>query len=65
MGDIVARDVYGVASPRIGLLNIGEEDMKGDEIVQEAHALLQRERRLTTWASSRARISSPGRSMWW
>jgi phosphate acyltransferase len=41
MGDIVARDVYGVARPRIGLLNIGEEDMKGDEIVQEAHALLQ------------------------
>jgi phosphate acyltransferase len=41
MGDIIARDVYGVATPRIGLLNIGEEDMKGDEIVQEAHALLQ------------------------
>jgi phosphate acyltransferase len=41
MGDIVARDVYGVASPRVGLLNIGEEDMKGDEIVQEAHRLLQ------------------------
>jgi glycerol-3-phosphate acyltransferase PlsX len=41
MGDIIARDVYGVARPRIGLLNIGEEDMKGHEIVQEAHALLQ------------------------
>ncbi len=41
MGDIIARDVYGVAHPRIGLLNIGEEDMKGHEIVQQAHALLQ------------------------
>ncbi len=41
MGDIIARDVYGVARPRIGLLNIGEEDMKGHEVVQEAHALLQ------------------------
>jgi glycerol-3-phosphate acyltransferase PlsX len=40
MGAIVARDVYGVASPRIGLLNIGEEDMKGHEVVQAAHALL-------------------------
>src|SRR5262249_20982232 len=40
MGAIVARDVYGVAEPRVGLLNIGEEDIKGHEIVQAAHALL-------------------------
>jgi len=40
MGSIVARDVDGVAVPRIGLLNIGEEDMKGHEVVQAAHALL-------------------------
>ena len=40
MGAIVARDVYGVAQPRVGLLNIGEEDMKGHEVVQAAHALL-------------------------
>src|SRR5580658_9551503 len=41
MGSIIARDVYGLAAPRIGLLNIGEEDMKGHEVVQAAHALLQ------------------------
>jgi glycerol-3-phosphate acyltransferase PlsX len=40
MGTIVARDVYGVERPRVGLLNIGEEDMKGHEVVQAAHALL-------------------------
>lgn len=40
MGEIIARDVYGVVRPRIGLLNIGEEDMKGHEVVQEAHALI-------------------------
>jgi phosphate acyltransferase len=40
MGAIIARDVYGVAAPRIGLLNIGEEDIKGHEVVQAAHALL-------------------------
>src|SRR5690606_32852817 len=40
MGSIVARDVYGVERPRVGLLNIGEEDMKGHETVQAAHALL-------------------------
>src|SRR5437879_10994161 len=42
MGAIIARDVYGVANPRIGLLNIGEEDIKGHEIVQAAPALLAR-----------------------
>jgi glycerol-3-phosphate acyltransferase PlsX len=40
MGAIVARDVYGLERPRVGLLNIGEEDMKGHEVVQGAHALL-------------------------
>jgi phosphate acyltransferase len=41
MGSIVARDVHGVAAPRVGLLNIGEEEMKGSETIQEAHALLR------------------------
>ncbi len=40
MGSVVARDVYGLANPRVGLLNIGEEDIKGHETVQAAHALL-------------------------
>src|SRR5215467_419741 len=40
MGAIIARDVYGLTNPRIGLLNIGEEDIKGHEGVQAAHALL-------------------------
>ena len=40
MGSIIARDVYGLHRPRIGLLNIGEEDIKGHEVVQAAHALL-------------------------
>ncbi|HTX24945.1 MAG TPA: phosphate acyltransferase PlsX [Steroidobacteraceae bacterium] len=43
MGSIVARDLYGIGSPRVGLLNIGEEDIKGHETVQAAHALLARE----------------------
>jgi phosphate acyltransferase len=41
MGSIVARDVFGIANPRVGLLNIGEEDTKGHEIVQEAHELVR------------------------
>ena len=41
MGSIVARDVFGLANPRIGLLNIGEEETKGHELVQEAHELIR------------------------
>jgi glycerol-3-phosphate acyltransferase PlsX len=40
MGAIIAGDIHGLENPRIGLLNIGEEDMKGHEVVQAAHALL-------------------------
>jgi glycerol-3-phosphate acyltransferase PlsX len=40
MGTIIARDIHGLEKPRIGLLNIGEEDIKGHEVVQAAHALL-------------------------
>jgi phosphate acyltransferase len=40
MGAIIAGDIHGLEMPRIGLLNIGEEDMKCHEVVQAAHALL-------------------------
>ena len=41
MGSILAADLEGARSrPRVGLLNIGEEDIKGNEIVQTAHNLL-------------------------
>jgi phosphate acyltransferase len=40
MGSVVAQQAFGLAKPRVGLLNIGEEDIKGDEVVQEAGRLL-------------------------
>ncbi len=40
MGAVVASDMHGIANPRIGLLNIGEEETKGDSVVQEASGLL-------------------------
>jgi len=41
MGSILAADMEGAhQAPRVGLLNIGEEDIKGNETVQAAHALL-------------------------
>lgn len=36
MGSVVASDVHGIAEPRIGLLNIGEEDIKGNDTIREA-----------------------------
>lgn len=41
MGRIFSRDVLGVADPRVGLLSIGEEEVKGSELVLTAHALMR------------------------
>jgi phosphate acyltransferase len=41
MGTVYAQKVLGIAQPRVGLLNIGEEETKGNELMQEVFALLQ------------------------
>jgi glycerol-3-phosphate acyltransferase PlsX len=41
MGAVYARVALGVAKPRIGLLSIGEEETKGNELTREAHRLLK------------------------
>ncbi len=40
MGTIYSRGVMGVDDPQVGLLNIGEESSKGDELALQAHRLL-------------------------
>ena len=40
MGQIYLSEMYNIKNPTIGLLNIGEEEKKGTEIVREAHKLL-------------------------
>ncbi len=40
MGSAYAKVVLGLKSPRVGLLNIGEERTKGSLLAQEAHALM-------------------------
>jgi glycerol-3-phosphate acyltransferase PlsX len=40
MGAAYARERYGVAEPRVGLLSIGEEPTKGSPLVKQAHAAL-------------------------
>ncbi len=42
MGSIYAHDVLGIASPSIGLLSNGEEDGKGNQLVNEVNPLLRK-----------------------
>src|SRR5690242_18130734 len=41
MGDVFARTVLGIEKPSVGILNVGEEDLKGHEILKEAAAMLR------------------------
>ena len=41
MASEYARAVLGAELPRVGLLNIGEEEGKGNPLIQEVHSLLQ------------------------
>ena len=40
MGSVVASDILEIEEPKIGVLNIGQEDIKGNEVVREAGAML-------------------------
>ena len=41
MGEIYYRTIWGTKRPRVALLSIGEEEMKGNDLVREAAALLK------------------------
>ncbi len=42
MGDIFAQCVLGIKKPKIGLLNVGTEDIKGNPVVKQAYENLKR-----------------------
>ena len=42
MGDIFSRTVLGIQNPRIGLLNVGSELIKGNSIVKQTHSDLSK-----------------------
>ncbi len=42
IGNIYAREIFGLESPRIGLLSNGEEDSKGNRLVKESYKLIQK-----------------------
>ena len=41
MGHVYSRDIIGRSNPRVGLLSVGEEEGKGNELVREAYEQLQ------------------------
>jgi glycerol-3-phosphate acyltransferase PlsX len=41
MGSTYSQYVLGITNPQVGLLNIGEEDTKGNEVALRAHQLLR------------------------
>jgi len=41
MGDAYARCIFDIDSPKVGMLSIGEEDIKGNELTKEALKLLK------------------------
>lgn len=41
MGSLYAEKILGVRNPRVGLLNVGQEETKGNELTQEAFRLLK------------------------
>ncbi len=47
MGSIYSRSVLGIDEPKVGLLNIGEEPSKGNELALKAHQLLQKNSRIS------------------
>jgi glycerol-3-phosphate acyltransferase PlsX len=44
MGHVYARDILGVERPRVGLLSVGEEEGKGNDLTREAYDLLKESR---------------------
>lgn len=42
MGSIYMEKVFGLARPRVGILSIGEEAAKGNQLVQDSHRLLRK-----------------------
>lgn len=41
LGEAFHRAVHGVASPTVGLLNVGQEELKGSQIIRDADALMR------------------------
>ncbi len=46
MGSFLHEAIFNSEKPRVGLLNVGEEEAKGSDLYRETHLLLKQDRRL-------------------
>jgi glycerol-3-phosphate acyltransferase PlsX len=60
LGTVYMRDIMGIATPVVGLLNVGEEEEKGTAIVREAHQLLKQAPRIQYAGNIEGRDILPG-----
>ena len=61
MGTIYSQYVLGISEPKVGLLNIGEEDSKGNDLAVRAHQLLQKNPRVSFIGNAEGRDVLSGR----
>lgn len=46
MGSIYAKEILGIDNPRVGLLNVGEEETKGNSVVLEAYSIMKQSKNI-------------------
>jgi phosphate acyltransferase len=46
MSSLYSQHAFGITSPRIGLMSIGEEDAKGNEVIKKAREMLRSDEKL-------------------
>jgi len=61
MGSIYSKYVLGIDDPKVGLLNIGEEESKGNELALRTHQLLQENTNLSFIGNAEGRDVLSGR----
>jgi glycerol-3-phosphate acyltransferase PlsX len=61
MGSVYSQYVLGMEQPKVGLLNIGEESTKGNDLAIRTHQLLQENPRITFIGNAEGRDVLSGR----
>lgn len=61
MGTIYSQYVLGVPDPKVGLLNIGEEDSKGNDLAVRTHQMLQENSQISFIGNAEGRDVLSGR----
>jgi len=61
MGTVYSQYVLGIPEPKVGLLNIGEEDSKGNDLAIRTHQMLQKNARVSFIGNAEGRDVLSGR----